>query len=181
MSRKSYREAFAKLDALYARLPTIQCQGRCALACGPIPLTDLEAQRLKSATHQTPRTVPDNRCVYLSPAGRCRAYAARPLICRAYGLLQGLCCPHGCVPDRWLTEKQFLELAVAIERVGGGRVIRTTDDGLAAQPGESFRAIATRVALVGHRPIDEMEANAARTRALRALHGGRVLAAVKDP
>ncbi|WP_371590837.1 YkgJ family cysteine cluster protein [Streptomyces sp. NBC_00470] len=34
--------------------------------------------------------------------GQCSVYADRPLICRLYGVAEGLLCPHGCVPD---TEK----------------------------------------------------------------------------
>lgn len=178
MSRKSSRRVYAQLDALYARLPSIQCRGLCAMACGPIPLTDLEARRLQQTTHQPPRTVHDTRCVYLQN-NRCSAYAVRPLICRAYGLLEALSCPHGCVPDRWLTEREFLQLAVAIEQLGGGRVVRTDPEGLVTL-GESFRALAARIRLSGQRPDDAIAADAARTRGLRALHGGRVIYARRE-
>jgi len=140
--------AFGTLDRLYAELPTIHCQGRCGIACGPLPLTDLEARRLQLTTHVKPRTViklladgaphtekPRERCVYLTAADRCSAYAVRPLICRAWGLVKMLSCMHGCVPDRWLSDFELLRLAETVERLGGGRVVRTTPEGLAVDAG----------------------------------------------
>src|SRR5262245_60391045 len=104
MSRKAerkLRETFAKLDAIYSELPHIECKGKCAVACGPIPLTDLEARRLQLTTHVAPRTRVaqefekakhsepiHERCIYLTADERCGAYAVRPLICRVYGLVK---------------------------------------------------------------------------------------------
>src|SRR3982751_2209804 len=126
---RKYQAAYAALDAIYAQLPTVQCQGQCAVGCGPVPLTDLEGQRLQAATHQKPRTIPltpdfalvgqptpRERCVYLTPAARCAAYAVRPLLCRVWGTVKMLSCMHGCLPDRWLTEREFVALAAAVER-----------------------------------------------------------------
>src|SRR5439155_26671783 len=99
---KALREPAAQLDALYAQLPTIACQGKCAIACSAIPLTDVEARRLQVVTHKKPRTVPGpaggprERCVYLTADERCSAYAVRPLICRAWGVVPLLSCMHGC-------------------------------------------------------------------------------------
>lgn len=185
------REAFAALDAIYAQMPSILCTGKCAGACGAIPLTDLEARRLQLAGHQKARTLPmaatdqdgaaQQRCIYLTPTNRCSVYAARPLICRAYGLVRMLSCPFGCVPDRWLKDLDFLHLAHAIERIGGGRVLRTGPDGLSHEPGESYTRIEAERALGPPRfSPEQMERNSERTRGLRALHGGRILIAVED-
>jgi hypothetical protein len=176
MSKIGHRlqTAFAKLDAAYAELPTIQCQGKCAVACGPIVLTDLEARRLQLATHVAPRVVHENRCVYLTQTERCRAYAVRPLICRVWGLVRMLSCMHGCLPDRWLKDEDFLRLAQTIERFAGGRVLRTGPHGL-EDHGESYGRFG--------RPTKSpaaIEATAERTRSLRALHGGRIILAVDD-
>lgn len=173
--------AFAQLDAIYAELPTIACKGECAIACGPIPLTDLEARRLQLATHVKPRTViklladgaierERERCIYLEN-DRCRAYAVRPLICRAWGLVRMLSCMHGCLPDHWLKDTEFVRIAQAVERLGGGRVLRTSPDGLTHVPGERFAGI------VAHRSEAEIEAHSERVRSLRALHGGRIILA----
>src|SRR4051812_46284531 len=93
----------ARLDALYARLPAIVCRGECAVTCGPIVLTEVEARRLQGATHLKPRTVflpvaivdahgdrRHERCIYLDARDRCSAYAVRPFICRVFGLMRML-------------------------------------------------------------------------------------------
>jgi Fe-S-cluster containining protein len=191
MSRAAARKlqaAFAQLDALYAELPPIVCQGRCAIACGAIPLTDLEARRLQLATHTQPRTRPGlvalqnfappqlrERCVYLTPEDRCSVYAIRPLICRVWGLVRMLSCMHGCVPDRWLQDVEFLRLAQRVERIAGGRVVRTGPQGLEHTPGESFASVGVGAPL---RSAAAIERTAERTRTLRALHGGRVIVAI---
>ncbi len=176
------RDAFAQLDALYAQLPPIACQGRCAIACGPILLTDLEARRLQFVTHRKPRTIPvqavdaagntmRERCVYLTAADRCSAYAVRPFICRAWGVVRMLSCMHGCVPATWINDLEFVRLAQTIERLGGGRLLRTIPEGL-ADHGRGFGDIGSPT-----RSEAEIDANSERVRSLRALHGGRILLA----
>jgi uncharacterized protein len=192
MSRATIRRlqaAFAKLDAIYAELPTIACKGECAIACGAIPLSDLEARRLQLATHQKPRTRPGldalsdfatapmrERCIYLTDRDRCSVYTIRPLICRAWGLLRMLSCMHGCVPDRWLKDQEFLRLAQRIEALGrGAGVLRTGPQGLEHVEGESFLAMGQPT-----RSAERIEADAERTRGLRALHGGRIILATEN-
>ena len=186
MTRKAerkLRQAFARLDALYARLPTIACRGRCAEACSAIPLSDLEATRLQARTGTLPRTIARDdhqSCVYLTAERRCRVYAERPLMCRAYGLLKRLSCPYGCVPDRWLSDLEFVAIAAAIERFAGGRILRTDSTGLTHRVGESYTAILQRAQAAGVRTPADIEAEAERCRSLRSLHGGRILLALKD-
>ena len=180
-------ETFARLDALYARLPPLECKGGCAIACGDLPLTDAEARRLQTATHIKPRTVikllaegggpplERQRCIYLTPEDRCSVYAIRPLICRAWGVLKGLSCMRGCVPARWYSDLEFLELALAVERIGGGRILHTTTTGL-VDYGECWSDLVRRSG--DFRDPAHIEADAERTRGLRAILGGRVIAAV---
>jgi Fe-S-cluster containining protein len=42
-------------------------------------------------------------CVYLKKE-RCSIYSVRPLVCRLYGVSNGMQCPHGCQPSRLLTD-----------------------------------------------------------------------------
>jgi Fe-S-cluster containining protein len=183
---RKYRQAVAMLDAIYAELPTIACTGQCAIACGPIVLTDLEARRLQVVTHRKPRTIPVSavdaagntmreRCVYLTATDRCSAYAVRPLICRAWGLTKMLSCMHGCVPDRWLSSLELARIGQAVERIGGGRVLRTIPEGLGHDGGEKTWAM-----LEPRRSEAAIDRDAERTRALRALHGGRIISAVRS-
>lgn len=180
MSKKAerkLRDLFARLDALYTQIPKVNCKGLCSIACGPIPLSDLEAKRLHLVTHTKPRIVDDLRCVYLKES-RCSAYRVRPLMCRAWGVMKSLSCMHGCVPDHWFPEEEFVRIATEIERLSGkGRILRTDERGLTHLEGDSFE----RFSAAPRRDSSQIEADAERTRSLRALHGGRIMWAGENP
>jgi hypothetical protein len=111
MSRKSARR---ELDRLYADLPALDCQGRCAESCGPIAMSRVEWERLVEVAGHPVQTTID--CPLLENE-RCTVYAVRPLICRLWGLVESMPCPWGCKPTRYLTDHegyQFLERAEAL-------------------------------------------------------------------
>jgi hypothetical protein len=102
---------------LYASLPRMECRGLCQQCCGPIAMTTLERARIVRHVGREAKFTPDLTCTLLTPDGRCAAYAVRPLICRLWGLVPRMACPHGCTPERWLTEAEsaaFLRQALAI-------------------------------------------------------------------
>lgn len=98
------RRLDARLDALYEKLPKLDCRGLCADSCGPIEMSVAERQRIKRAGVDL---VPYDQmmatscwvCPALSPLGRCTIYDIRPMICRLWGIVESMPCPHGCVPD----------------------------------------------------------------------------------
>ena len=170
---RRFLEAVAKLDALYARLPTIECKGKCAMACGPIILTELEGTRLRTMDQhrRNPSTHNDLTCVYLTKSKRCGVYAFRPLICRAYGLVRMMSCPFGCVPSQWMKDTEFLQVAQEVEKIGGRLCM--TGAGGARELGDTFLRIVPQI------PEAEIEAHSERVRAARALLGGYVVGAPK--
>lgn len=93
----------ADIAAVYASLPRIQCKGLCADACGPIGCSAREVDAMLDAgvippglrLHPTLGTT----CSHLTDDKRCAIYAHRPLVCRLYGVVNGLRCPHGCKRD----------------------------------------------------------------------------------
>ncbi|WP_329271761.1 YkgJ family cysteine cluster protein [Streptomyces sp. NBC_01451] len=99
----------AALDALYESLPRLECQRKCGSACGPVPLSPLERNRIRASGV---RWV-DGRVITLSVGQRvgttctaldqekmqCRAYEVRPMVCRIWGLVEELACPWGCMPE----------------------------------------------------------------------------------
>ena len=175
MSKKTRRrDLAARLDALYTRLPRIDCQRKCAISCGPIIVSAGEARRMREAApERRPLSTTPVVCSYLTNNQRCSVYAVRPLICRVFGVVQRMSCMHGCVPDRWLSDHEFVAIAAEIEAIAGGHFISTAD-GL--QPLEhGFRELATRVAHVDSLPPELAEHYATLPRGARALHGGRVL------
>jgi Fe-S-cluster containining protein len=105
------RERDRKLDALYAELPTIHCQGKCEESCGPIEMTRAERDRIVERTGK-PLAKVDKKltCPLLTPAGWCSVYSIRPAICRIWGLVPSMKCPYGCVPEGgFLLEEQGFE------------------------------------------------------------------------
>jgi uncharacterized protein len=98
--REEERGREAKLEALYARIPDMECKGLCAsVACEHIPMSQTERARLEAAVGRDV-TIPEDApliCPALE-AGRCSVYDSRPLMCRLWGAAEGLACPHGCRP-----------------------------------------------------------------------------------
>jgi hypothetical protein len=115
--------AQAELDALYAELPTIACQGKCWESCGPIPCTALEADRMHHHAGRRLNFDPvTGTCGYLTLEHRCGQYERRPLMCRMFGMVRGLPCPHGCQPSRWLTDGEAVRLTARVEALGDGGI-----------------------------------------------------------
>lgn len=125
-------EAIAKLEELYARLPTIKCQGHCWNSCGPISMSAVERRRIESSTgvviepftaERSARWSADEplHCAALDQYHRCTVYEVRPLICRAWGVGRGqLACPWGCeMSGPRLRHSEIIQLTIEAIRIGG--------------------------------------------------------------
>jgi Fe-S-cluster containining protein len=145
MARRS--DIDAQLDALYARLPVIDCAGLCAESCGPIDMTFRERARIRE--HGQRITEPEKalarpgfRCDALTAAGRCGVYDVRPLICRLWGVTENMRCPWGCQPHpRHLTAVEANQLMTEAMLIGGHPAIGTHT---AAEVEQANAAIAAR-------------------------------------
>lgn len=125
------------LDALYAELPALACQRKCAESCGPIAMSLLEYQRVLRWSGRTVLTVKTgtNLSCPLLRRGLCSVHVVRPMICHLWGLTPKMACPFGCVPSFWLTEeetKRYLDRAVALSE-GRGIRVRIEDEHERAQ------------------------------------------------
>lgn len=116
-----------KLDAIYAKLPSVVCKGLCHDSCGLIPLAKAERDAIAEHTGRRVKTIPNvlvdlhsshllmrpadesMQCRYLKK-GRCSIYKVRPMICRLYGVAEGMPCPHGCSPLRLVTRQEAHDL-----------------------------------------------------------------------
>lgn len=119
-----------ELDAIYRRLPRINCKGKCAGSCGPIMMERVEADNIR-------RTVGDKLAVTPAPTTgetvvivtnydpkcgncpmlqnkRCSVYDQRPLICRLWGMVKKMRCPFGCRPTRWVSDAEAKVLFEAV-------------------------------------------------------------------
>lgn len=105
------------LELIYAEVPKIACKGKCQHSCGPIMASAREAEYFESKSGKkfpdpikimetTLATGAAMECPYLNPLGQCDVYRSRPLICRLWGVVPAMRCPHGCVPERMLTEEE---------------------------------------------------------------------------
>lgn len=99
-----YHELTARIDAFFSRVHArhaseMRCAAGCDLCCRTRPTVTaveaaaiLEWARTLSPDHRTQiaaAAAPANdpsRCAALDDAGRCRIYAARPIICRSHGV-----------------------------------------------------------------------------------------------
>jgi len=111
-----------KLDAIYARIPKIDCRRKCQMACGVVTGEEPENARMlrqlgKEFGYQQlfgRNTRP--YCEFLSgPEGDCTVYVLRPLMCRLFGVTRELPCPHGCQPERWLDHSEVMHLVWLVQ------------------------------------------------------------------
>ena len=124
-----------QLRALYAEVPDVRCQGLCTSECvARIEVSDTEHARL--AVRREDATIlfsmrypPREPCALLTEDGSCSVYNLRPMVCRLWGAVESLACPHGCRPESGdlLTDRQAMELLIRSYEIGGG--------GPAARPG----------------------------------------------
>jgi len=121
--RGQHRNIETEYAALYAQVPEIDCQMRCARHCGPIVVPETEWKRMERATGRG-ADADETTCVHLDVgSGRCRAHPMRPLVCRLWGVVEDAPCPYGCVPERWLTRAEADRLLEQALMHSGGRVL----------------------------------------------------------
>lgn len=119
MNPKLLRE---RLNRIYARVPSFECKEGCHECCGPWSCEVSEYVNIRSYLRES--GIPEKQateliCPYVDSHGRCEIYPARPLLCRLFGATKSkanyavrllmdieelMVCPHGCGPDRILTE-----------------------------------------------------------------------------
>ena len=92
-------ELTAKIDGFFARVEArygddMQCQTGCSDCCHVrLSITNVEADSIRADVATWPigqrRALADDRgdrCAALDDRGRCRIYAARPVVCRSHGV-----------------------------------------------------------------------------------------------
>ena len=81
------------------RIPAFECIPDCHDCCGPVTASSEEMARLpvKSSVDRE-KSLTEWRCVHLGEHG-CDVYDERPLICRLFGTINTLRCPHGRQPN----------------------------------------------------------------------------------
>ena len=115
-------------DAVYARLPKMECKRLCQDCCGPIFMSEAEGRRIERKIGHAPKLPDciekqkgldgDLTCTLLDrQSGNCTVYNLQPLICRVWGMTPALRCPHGCEPERWLTDAEVHAMLIELDRL----------------------------------------------------------------
>jgi hypothetical protein len=104
-----------KLQALYEQIPSFKCKPGCSDCCGTVLISRLEKQRAPLLAGGLQRTIDQLEagtltggclhCPYSGPSG-CAVYDDRPFLCRLFGTIPQMPCPHGCGPEKLLTSWQ---------------------------------------------------------------------------
>ncbi len=105
-----------RIAAAYALVPEIHCKGLCGSHCGPIGCSAAELDRMRENGALPPRLRQHPKhgimCSHLTDGDRCAIYENRPMVCRLFGVVRRLKCPHGCKPARgfWTDDEATLAL-----------------------------------------------------------------------
>lgn len=101
------RQPSRNLRAVWDAIPDTGCKGLCIESCGPIGASEEELDLLadRGVVIEDPLgallAVLDGNEPATCPAlvdGRCSVYDVRPTVCRLWGVVDEMPCPHGCVP-----------------------------------------------------------------------------------
>lgn len=107
MKRNHRLRADAQLEALYSRVPDLDCKGLCHTSCGIIEASVRERERMQEAGVRLPyldeflemdREGLEISCPALTADKKCSVYDVRPMICRLWGATDSMPCPYGCKP-----------------------------------------------------------------------------------
>ena len=119
----NHRRQDRELDALYATLPEMHCQGFCSDACGPIGMSARERARIIERARKPITCGAHATCSMLTEDRRCGVYDIRPMICRLWGLVRSLRCPYGCRPEGgFLADEEGVRMIVEADRIGGSEL-----------------------------------------------------------
>lgn len=119
----------ADMQQVYDMLPPMECKGLCQESCGPLEMSARERQRLAEngikleERHAAVKRLMEGgeyTCPALTPEGQCGVYEIRPLICRLWGMVEGMPCEFGCIPEGGrLTNAQARILIQSTINIGG--------------------------------------------------------------
>lgn len=110
------------LALIYSSIPRANCKGKCQASCGPISGYPAEVQAFEAAGKPFPNPLivirsKDLTCPRLNPVGQCDNYAARPIICRLWGVVEGMPCVFGCTPDRVMSDREAGDLMRQVSEI----------------------------------------------------------------
>jgi len=91
------RRAQKLIRKIRATVPKFACIPGCSDCCGPVMWNKWEIEQLELV-----KDILVPKCPYSTSTG-CAAYAHRPVVCRLFGAVEGMDCPHGKTPLKRLS------------------------------------------------------------------------------
>lgn len=108
-----------KVKKLWSKIPSIKCQRKCHATCGVIIMSEAEKKMIIDRIGHDPfieqyiaiySKIPGCLSCPLLKDEKCSIYDIRPAVCRIYGAVKKMQCPHGCIPDKWLSDEKGREI-----------------------------------------------------------------------
>ena len=121
------------LRAIYDHVPNIKCKGLCHPTCASIPVQHVEYAHIvvnglveidenhilgvQGGKHIIRRDASKGGVCPMLKDKRCSIHDLRPLICRIYGVAEGLACEFGCKSEGMITRKEVDLLIDELEQI----------------------------------------------------------------
>jgi hypothetical protein len=100
------------LRAIWEKIPSIKCAGKCEASCSAIECSSLEKGLIEDRAGRPLNAKTRDATCSMLRNGRCSVYSVRPVICRLWGVVESMPCPHGCKPERVLGDREGIGLVV---------------------------------------------------------------------
>jgi len=93
------------------RIPVFECILGCTDCCGPVPFSKWGWSQIRDKRDATSII-----CPYVTEVG-CAIYSQRPILCRLFGTVFGMRCPHGRGPKNLLSSERERELMALYSKI----------------------------------------------------------------
>lgn len=80
-------------------------------------MSRMEWKRICDHLGYVPQPRDDLKCPMLNEQGKCSVYAIRPLVCRLFGVVHKMPCPH-VQPKEWMSEEDELRVLMGVSKLG---------------------------------------------------------------
>ena len=123
MKRGDRLRAEAALQAIYDKIPVINCKGLCWDGCNSIVISEVERDRIARLGYNIPpfdERRQGYRCPALDRDQRCAVYEARPTVCRLFGAADGMKCGYNCETEL-MPYRTAIALYISSLQIGGKR------------------------------------------------------------
>ena len=109
--RKNIKMSSDNLQELYSQIPEFDCVPGCTDCCGPWGCSKQEWETIIARDKREGKGLD---CPYICEKG-CSIHDIRPLVCRMFGVVEAMQCPHGQGPETLLTVEKELEIKDAYQ------------------------------------------------------------------